>query len=111
MQTWKKIDFLEIDVLDLDFFLNRFIRLRFESIKNRSFSERIAIPSYGHELVANVPGVRALVQLKTHLIEGPMHVKSIEGQSPPVGVVGSFQHGLPAEVSSSSFDRGLHSFT
>ncbi|GFS99452.1 hypothetical protein TNCV_4534231 [Trichonephila clavipes] len=39
---------------------------------------------YCPELVVGVSGVRSLVPLKTHRVEGPEHAKSIEVQSFPM---------------------------
>ncbi|GFY04545.1 hypothetical protein TNCV_4416301 [Trichonephila clavipes] len=42
---------------------------------------------YGHDIVAGMSRVRVLVSLKTRRVEGAMHVKCIEVECLPVGVI------------------------
>ncbi|GFU53324.1 hypothetical protein TNCV_2953591 [Trichonephila clavipes] len=53
---------------------------------------------HGHGFISGVSGIRALVPLKTNRVEEQMHIKSVEVQSFPVGVV--------ARMSSSSLGQG-----
>ncbi|GFT07918.1 hypothetical protein TNCV_873501 [Trichonephila clavipes] len=47
-----------------------------------------------------------LVPLKSRRVVGLVHVKSVEAQSPPFGLIWKFAECTPAQVSSSSLDRG-----
>ncbi|GFX33515.1 hypothetical protein TNCV_1931821 [Trichonephila clavipes] len=59
-----------------------------------------ALPSeYIYGLEARVLSL-SLVPLKTRIVDGLMHVKSVESQSPPVGMPGKFGEGVVVEVSS-----------
>ncbi|GFV45029.1 hypothetical protein TNCV_907761 [Trichonephila clavipes] len=49
---------------------------------------------------------RGFVQLKICRVKGSKHVKFLEAQSPHVSVVWKSGEGVPAQVSSSSLDRG-----
>ncbi|GFX41251.1 hypothetical protein TNCV_2219491 [Trichonephila clavipes] len=58
----------------------------------------------GHELVAVVLWARVLMPLQTRHSEGPMYVKCVEAQNPPIGHGGYFGEEVPAQMSSSSFN-------
>ncbi|GFW38042.1 hypothetical protein TNCV_834821 [Trichonephila clavipes] len=82
----------------------------FDSKPHPIFSSNIGKIPNGHGRNTNCDHDRfagsKLSTAEDHHVKRLIQIKAVEAHSPPAGVVQKFREGVPAQVSSSSLDRG-----